>query len=314
MVVASGPVYPFAARLFYVLLLLGGFAAMAAVAERNTPALEAIGLPRRPGVAAEWGLGAALGWGAVVACVLPVALLGGLVVSLRSHSASVITALAIDLLTLLAAALADELLFRGYPFQRLIDAIGPTFATLLMSLLFTLGRISFGASSSGSVVATMLLGVVLAMAYLRTRAIWVSWGLHFAWTATMAVLFGLPVGGLTDFAPVVSTYSSGPAWLTGGGDGPEGSAMAFAVLLVLLVILYRVTRELKYQWATPEIVGAGLAVDLDGASKRQHDAAMGPAAAVPEAPRLVQILPASHPAPLSPRAGGDSDPPDGLPK
>ncbi len=290
---ATGPFFALAGRLFYVILLLAGFAAMGALGQRQTSPVAAMGMPRRMGFAREWALGAALGWAGIVACVLPVALIGGLLVTTADRDAGAVGATLIDLMTLLLAALADELLFRGYPFQRLMEAIGPTLATLMTMLLFTLGRGGPSGYSPGSFVVELLLGLLLTTAYLRTRALWVGWGFHFAWTASMAVLFGLPVSGLTQFSPVFSTYTSGPAWLTGGGYGPNGSAVAFLVLLGLLFAVARLTRELRHQWGHPEILGAGIPVDIDAISQRQHEQGMGPGVATQASAgsQLVQIAP-----------------------
>jgi hypothetical protein len=85
----------------------------------------------------------------------------------------------------------------------------------------------------------------------------------------------------------------GPFWLTGGGFGLDGSWMAFVLLLVAIPVVYRVTRELDYRWNAPVIVPAGIPVDLDAASRRQHEAGMG--TAEPAAPGLVQILPVVAP-------------------
>ena len=85
----------------------------------------------------------------------------------------------------------------------------------------------------------------------------------------------------------------GPFWLTGGGFGLDGSWMAFVLLLVALPVVYRLTRELDYRWNAPVIVPAGIPVDLDAASRRQHEAAMG--TAEPAEPGLVQILPVAAP-------------------
>jgi membrane protease YdiL (CAAX protease family) len=279
-------------RLIFLALVLVGFAAMGRLGQRQPQPLADQGLAARAGWGREWALGAALGWAGIVACVLPAALIGGLLVSVNGLHAAAFTALILDLLTLAAATLLDEVLFRGYAYQRLIDAIGPVLATMVMAVAFTLAR-SF-APSGGSVLATLLLGFLLAMAYLRTRALWVGWGFHFAWNASMAVLFGLPVSGLTSFSPLVTTYTEGPAWLTGGGYGPEGSAIASFVLLLLMAVLAMVTRDLRHRWALPEIVGAGIPVDIDAAAQKQHEQGMGPAAAAapPAGQQLVQIAPA----------------------
>jgi membrane protease YdiL (CAAX protease family) len=309
---AAGPYASIAGRLLFVLLLLAGFAAMGLLGRQQTSPLAAVGLPRRPGFGREWALGAALGWAGIVLCVLPVALTGGLLFTAgTSGKAASAGAAVLDLLALAAAALADELVFRGYPFQRLIEVTGPTLATILMTLLFTLGRES-SSSSPGSLLVTLLLGVLLAMAYLRTRALWVGWGFHFAWNASMAVLFGLPLSGLTEFSPVFSTYTTGTPWLTGGRYGPEGSAIAILVLLGLLIAIARATRDLHHRWAFPEIVGAGIPVDIDAISQRQHEKGMGSGvgagaeAAIqpPAGSQLVQIAPfLPQPSPPS----GDAD-------
>ncbi len=41
----------------------------------------------------------------------------------------------------------------------------------------------------------MLAGVLLSIAWLRTHGLWLPWGLHFAWNASLGILFGLPVSG-----------------------------------------------------------------------------------------------------------------------
>jgi hypothetical protein len=61
--------------------------------------------------------------------------------------------------------------------------------------------------------------------------------------------------------------------------------------LVALPVVFRITRELDYKYNAPVIVPGGIAVDLDAAARRQHEAATRPAE--PPAPTLVQILPAN---------------------
>jgi hypothetical protein len=116
----------------------------------------------------------------------------------------------------------------------------------------------------------------------------------------MAILFGLPVSGLTRFSPLVQTSTYGPFWLTGGNYGPEGSAVAIIVLLVLVAVITMATRHLKFQWAIPPIVPGGIPVDIDAIARQQHEAAMGPAK--PAAPSLIQIgsIPGAITRPITP--------------
>ncbi|MGC8549851.1 MAG: CPBP family intramembrane glutamic endopeptidase [Acidobacteriaceae bacterium] len=276
-------------RVFLLFLLIVGYAALGYTSEGQKHPVRAMGLVRREGWKGELALGAAMGWGGMVACVLPIALSGGLYLYFY-WSWSHVGMLFLDIAILAVAAVAEEVAFRGYPFQRLIDATGPVTATVLAALGFGILHMGNPDASAASTLTTVLAGWLLALAYLRTRALWVPIGFHFAWNAAMGVLFGLPISGLTEFSPVIKTYAYGPLWLTGGGYGPEGGAVAIVVLLALLVVMMMATRSLKYRWAIPEIVPGGIPVDIDAISRRQHEAAMGPQApAAPAAPVLVQI-------------------------
>lgn len=291
---SSGDWFLFIDSLVLLFLLVVGYAAMGYAAQRQREPLKAMGLVRREGWLREFGLGAALGWGGVVACVLPMSLIGGLVITFWTNGHQFLL-LFVNLLTLAVAALAEEVAFRGYPFQRLIDAVGPTLATLGMSVLFAVMHLFNANATAASTLVTVLAGWLLSIAYLRTRALWLPWGFHFAWNASMAVLFGLPVSGMTTFSPVISANAGGPAWLTGGGYGPEGSALAVIVLLALMIVLLKVTRDYAHKYAQPVIVPGGIPVDVDAIARQQHEAAMGPAAAASSAPKLVQILPPAGP-------------------
>ncbi len=279
-------------------LLLVGFWGMGFAFQRQRTPLRSMGLIRRTTALREFGMGAAVGWGGMVASVLPVALLGGMTVTFWTGPRQ-FGLLVIALATLLVGALVQEVAFRGYPYQRLIEAIGPTMATLVMSAIFGLMHLGNPDSSLGSTLVTVLAGWLLSLAYLRTRALWLPWGLHFAWNASMGVLFGLPVSGLRIFSPIISANAHGPVWLTGDGYGPEGSLITAVVLLVSLGVLSWVTRDYAYLYAQPVIVPGGYPVDIDTAAQRQHEQAMASPAAE-ATPRLVQILPVAGAAIESP--------------
>ncbi len=119
-------------------------------------------------------------------------------------------------------------------------------------------------------------------------------GFHFAWNASIAVLFGLPVSGITDFASVVQTRAIGRFWLTGGNYGPEGAAFTVIVLLIGIAILVRITRDYAWHYTWTSIVGAGY--PMDAPPPAAHVAMEQQARPAPPPP-LVQILPAAPPPP-----------------
>jgi membrane protease YdiL (CAAX protease family) len=270
-----------------VFLLLVGFVAMGRSMTQQRGPLADMGLMRRPGWGREFATGAGAGWGLMIAAILPSVFIGGLVVTFWTAAHQWLL-LVIDGLVLLLAAFAQELVFRGYPFQRLIDAIGPGAATLLMSIIFTAVHWNPEAPRPAMLV-TFLLSVLLSIAYLRTRALWAPWGFHFAWNAAMGLLFGLPVSGYTNLSPVVQTYALSSMSWTGGDYGPEGAGWTLLVVLAGLIVIHRVTRPYAVLYAQPVIVPGGIPVDIDAVARRQHEAAMGGAVPAATEPRLVQI-------------------------
>lgn len=168
-------------------------------------------------------IGLIAGAAMVTLAVLPIAIgshLGFHLVVSR-HSLKLACAVVFILAT---GAMAEELLFRGYPFQRLVDATGAAAAIGLSSALFGTVHLRNPHTSMFSLINTIAIGIVMAVAYLRTKALWLPWGLHFGWNLTLGLLFGLPVSGMSQFSVVVRGTATGPVWLTGAAYGVEGGA------------------------------------------------------------------------------------------
>ena len=133
-------------------------------------------------------------------------------------------------LLLLVGASAEEVLFRGYPFQRLVEASNPFLAVAITSAIFGFLHARNPHATDLSVLNTVLAGVLFSLAYLRTRALWLPIGLHFSWNWTLLV-FGHPVSGLVVARmPWKVLPASDQFWLHGGAYGPEASAVATVAL------------------------------------------------------------------------------------
>lgn len=220
-------------------LLLLGFSFLLVVVDRvpGSP-LASMGLAARGRWLSDAGWGFVLGCGMVGSAVCAIAVFGQM--TFRTHLTARTAAGAGAVVIILAAgAMAEELTFRGYPFQRLVDAVGATGAVIVLSVLFGAAHFGNPNVSVWAVVDTVLVGVLLALAYLRTRSLWMPWGIHFAWNATLGLGFGLPVSGLTKFSVVVRSKVQGPLWLTGGKYGIEASAVGALVILAGIAALVR---------------------------------------------------------------------------
>lgn len=294
---------PLVEQLLLALFLVLGYAAFGSLFDRQPKSIAAQGLPFRSGWTREAATGMAIGWGAVVACVLVMALFGGIAVVI-STQASAWGWLLADIAYFAFFALGEEVTFRGYGFQRFALVVGSSGAAFGFALFYAILQGMIPGWSNASIVFSVIFSFLLTTAYLRTRALWVSWGLNFAWKASQALIFGLAVKGISSHSPIVEGNPMGPFWLTGGGFGLDASWIASLVLLIAFPVVYSATRDLDYRYNSPVIVPGGIPVDLDAAARRQHDAAMGPAAE-PAPPGLVQILPVSSPsAPV--RSASDS--------
>ena len=282
-----GAFQPLLTALFLLFLVVVGFQALDWIAARGWKRAEVLPLPRRSGWLREWGTGAAVGWGLALAVVVPVLL------SLNLHARFAFTRLSLPsillaLATLLAATLAEEAIFRGYPFARLAEAIGPFTASVLLSFGFAIALISGSPPRHVLFALTdgLVFGLLLSMAYLRTHALWLGWGLHFAYRAVAAVLLGLPIAGHGEFGALLDTYVSGPRWLSGGAFGLDAAFLTAFVLLGGLLVLYRATKDYAWRYTQAQIVGAGYEVAL--APPAAHTAMEQQASAAPLP--LVQIL------------------------
>ncbi len=140
------------------------------------------------------------------------------------------------------AALAEEMLFRGYPLQTLTRARLALLGVLLTSIPFAAVHLD-NPNSTGAFpfVNTALAGIWLAVAYLRTRTLWFPLGVHWAWNWALGSLFGLPVSGINDLAPhpLLRGIDSGPAWLTGGNYGIEGGLACTAALVISTLFIWQ---------------------------------------------------------------------------
>jgi uncharacterized protein len=274
------------AGLFLLFLLSVGFSLLNTIARQHDSLRSVLGLPKRPTARTEWLRGVAIGWGMAILAVLPLALSRSLFVTLWTAPRA-LWLLVINLAAVAVGTLTEEVAFRGYPFRRLIEAIGPVGATLTMSLLFGFAHAFNTDSTWTSILLTTLAGILLSIAWLRTHGLWLPWGIHFAWNASLGLIFGLPVRGDIGSASVVLSTAHGPLWLTGGDYGPEAAVFTGFVLIAGIIVLVRTTRDYAWNYTHAPIVPGGYPMDI--APPPAHAAMEQQAEA--RSPALIQILP-----------------------
>jgi len=155
-----------------------------------------------------------------------------------SGSISLLPTIGATFLVLAVAALSEELVFRGYPFQVFLKSLGPWGAMLLISLIFGLLHAPNPGATLLSILNTILAGIFLCRAYLKTRSLWLPYGIHVGWNAGLALVLGYPVSGI-DTPSILKTSISGPDWILGGGYGPEGGVLGTVIFLAATIVIGR---------------------------------------------------------------------------
>ena len=128
--------------------------------------------------------------------------------------------------------LFEEFSFRGYMQSTLGSGIGFWPAAAILSVLFgaihlqNLNEAPVGAVMAGS------FGLLAAFSLKRTGNIWFPIGMHAAWDWGETYFYSTPDSGFIAQGHLVNSSFHGPAWLTGGAVGPEGSAFALVVLAI----------------------------------------------------------------------------------
>ena len=285
-------------QLFFLFLLLIGFATLRWIATRPSAIRLPTGdlsrlntlratnaLPARATTREEFFRGAALGWALILAAILPMMLLGTLHPEFNLSLANLGYAI-LSLLTIAVATLALEVAFRGFLFIEFIQATTPVFATVFLSFVYAALTAFRPDATALSILNAFLFSLLFCTAYLRTRALWIGWGIHFAWNAIAAIVFGLPISGNAGFNNLIFTSVSGPDWLTGGPYGPEAAVFTAIVLIAGIFILHRLTRQYAWEYTYVAPIPSGYPMDI--APPAAHTAMENEAAAAP-AP-LVQIL------------------------
>jgi membrane protease YdiL (CAAX protease family) len=225
--------------------LIAGFIVFTRLLDRwNGDSWQYIGLPWNRSATKQALIGVAIGGVLITVAVAAIGVMGQLTFSTGFSLAAMSHELLITVL-LIGGALLEELMFRGYPFQRLVEAVGSWGAVLVLSGIFAaihLGNPNAGGVLSWGFFNTIFVGILFAYAYLRTKTLWLPFGIHFGWNFFLGVVYGLPVSGIRDFSVVVRTTARGSKLLTGGAYGIEASLSgAIVILLGFLLVAWAPT-------------------------------------------------------------------------
>lgn len=242
--------------LLFVVLYLGVAVAGGSLAEGSTPAVHWVGLAaaiiatalmmllydrrlldlglRQPPRRALTSLAAGL----AVAIVLAVAA-DGLIVFAggaihrfagRIHMTEV-------LLLFVPAVLHEELVFRGYPFQKLLQS-SRAFAVFLGAAAFAMAHLGNRSLSNLALLNVFLAGLLLSLLFVWSGSLWNPIGFHFGWNAMTGLVLGHEVSGYVPKGTLLAALDRGPELVSGGRFGMEGSICTTVVQIAAVLLLW----------------------------------------------------------------------------
>ncbi|WP_246070426.1 CPBP family intramembrane glutamic endopeptidase [Paenibacillus kobensis] len=208
------------------------------LARRSTPEIAR----QRAGV--EAGMGMLTGVIFILVSTLIIAATG--VYSFQwASAADTSSVLMTSIVAALGAAIVEEFIFRGLMFQAVSKWAGTWPALAVTSLFFGVVHLGNAGATLWSGFAIVIeAGVLLGAAFLWRRNLWFAIGLHFAWNALEGML-GIPVSGHAATG-LFTVQVKGPALLTGGDFGLEGSIFPIIIsLLIAIPMLIAAARSSK---------------------------------------------------------------------
>lgn len=160
---------------------------------------EVLGLDPKPRRVGEL----ALGWiaGVLLVVVIAAVMYFALPYPWQRNAAFQPRLAAWSLVYLLVANGVEELVFRGYAFERMIAAIGHWPAQIATALLFALYHVQHGWTWGTALVGTTLGSILFGLVFVRWRSVPAALGVHAAGNWTRDLLLSDPATAKTLIAP-----------------------------------------------------------------------------------------------------------------
>ena len=138
-------------------------------------------------------------------------------------------------------AVAEELLFRGFVFQRLISGLGRWPAQCITAAFFLLTHLNNpGMTGSVKVMATVnifLASILFGLAFIRTGSLAMPIGLHWMANWVQGGILGFGVSGTEQLGLLKPVFENAPVWLTGSPFGLEASLPGLICVILILILM-----------------------------------------------------------------------------
>ena len=157
-------------------------------------------------------------------------------------------------------AFSEELVFRGYILNNLMDSFSNKWIALAISaLLFACFHLTNPGMHTLAFANLFLAGLLLGINYIYTKNLWFSFLFHLTWNFFQGPILGFRVSGL-NLPSILQAETKGDLFLTGGDFGLEGSIITTAISFISLMILAWAF-EKKYNSHSTQVVNTSRATN-----------------------------------------------------
>jgi len=138
---------------------------------------------------------------------------------------------------LILVSFSEELVFRGYILNNLLQSMPKMPALLVSAILFAGFHTLNPDMSLLSFLNIFIAGMLMGVNYIFSRNLWFSIYFHFSWNFFQGPVLGFEVSGL-DLPVMLEQNLRGSNLLTGGAFGLEASWLATFTLSLTCILLY----------------------------------------------------------------------------
>ncbi|MEJ8819102.1 CPBP family intramembrane glutamic endopeptidase [Lacibacter sp. H407] len=145
---------------------------------------------------------------------------------------------------MMVVSIAEEMVFRGYILNNLMQSM-PKQAALFTSALLFAGFHSLNPNFNLiAFINIFIAGVLLGCNYIYTRNLWFAIFFHFSWNFFQGPVLGFEVSGL-ELPTLLEQNIKGSILLTGGDFGLEASWLATFTMALMTLVLFNLFQR-KY--------------------------------------------------------------------
>lgn len=169
-------------------------------------------------------------------------LIGSIEIKLSSH---ILSPLILNSIVFFLIAFSEELIFRGFVLNQLIEIMSKYWALVISALIFSLFHTFNPNFSVISFVNVFLAGILLGLLFIRLKSLYAPIIQHFSWNYFQGPICGYKISGIEiNDTLFVNTINSNNL-INGGNFGFEGSLVCLALLIAVVTLVFKIKTQYK---------------------------------------------------------------------